>query len=797
MLTMTNPMTVALGNQSYTIYRDDANKTGPLRRNERRRWQFYMLPPEPRIALDPDGNPIFSMVVYRHDEDRLTVEDTAEDVGGGILTFTVDLGVPQQTFQQIKSRVKSMALGDALGAAGDIEIDLTYVPFLEGTVAVAVAGEQGDDTGEDREFVESVVGAGKVAGVGGNRKAVMVKLTQAGAALMSQLDQLRTLPINVQYDLEFEHRLMGVTMRVWCDMESSYELTQTLHHEKVDEWGGYLSLSRSRGRIDKVTSVVEELERSKDAGVEVTPGSSEVEEETILALEKFGLDMLARELDKALEASPPPEELDRQWLESFKQDYSSNFNFQVDRKMVLVQGYTPSANLENVFQRGDLDEMVAFVDLRTDFFTFLKVPIRVNADFTNLPVHSVTVTVHYRRQRVGGGGFEEIDKSFNFTDGAQIQTFLTFANRLRDVTYDWSATVHYEDSDKSYTFDQSDVRDDFLVIDVGQLGMLEVDLGLGLVDLEKFPQAKVSCRYHSDALGETVEQSFLFDQDNEGSVWTEVIHEEWDNTWEYKVDWRTADGDILEGNWTPSNSSRVRVDAPIPDMLDVAVVCSGQFGQEVDSIAQVAVSLRYQDEANAYTEEGQLLFTADQQQLTWQVPLRNRELRDYEYRYAIIYRDGVIKNFPETPDEWLPGQPGFIAVGEKYTLEVNLYPMLLTYPDEAKVVQVDLAYEDPANDVAETDSFVFSADNKDPEVWRVSGADGGPKQYTYTVTYMSTTGEVRRMDPVLQEAEAIVIKPLVLPEPEPEPDPEPGPTPADPTPSPADPEPGPTPAPGG
>ncbi|MEM7052536.1 MAG: hypothetical protein AAF604_22930 [Acidobacteriota bacterium] len=779
MLTLTNPLTVAFGNQSYTIYRDDANSTEPIGRNEKRRWQFYLLAPEPRLALDAQMKPIFSMVVYRNDEDRLTAEDTANDVGGGILTFTVDLGVPAQTFQQIRSRVKSLVQGEALGTDGEIEVILSYVPFLDGTVSVAVAGEQGTaEAGEEREFVESVVGAGKVAGVGGNRKAVMVKLTQAGAALMSQLDELRTLPINVQYDLEFEHRLMGVTMRVWCDLESSYELVQTLHHEKTDEWGGYLSMSRSRGRIDKVTSVTEELSRSKDAGVEVIPGSSEVDEESILALEKFGLDMLARELDNALEASPPPEELDRQWLESFKQEYSSNFNFRVDRKMVLVQGYTPSANLANVFQRGDLDELVAFVDLRTDFFTFLKVPIRVNADFTNLPLHSVTVSVHYKRRRVGGGGLEEISESFNFQDGAELQTFLTFANRLRDVTYDWSATVHYEDSSRNFTFEKHNVRDDFLVVDVGQLGMLEVDLGLGLVDLEKFPQAKLSCRYHSEALGETLEQSFVFDAENESAAWTEVIHEEWNNEWEYKVDWRTLEGEILEGDWIPSTSSRLRIDAPIPDQLEVAVVCSGEFGQSVDSIAQVAVSLRYQDEQNDYTEDGRLLFTADQQQLTWTVPLRDREVRDYQYRYSIIYRDGVVKSFPETSDEWLDGQPGFITVGEKYTLEVDLYPMLLTFPDEAKVVQVDLTYEDQPNEISETDSFVFSGDQKDPEIWRVRGAEGGPKEYTYTVTYISAQGEMRRMDPERKVAEAIVIAPLALPEPEPAPEPEPTPEPA-------------------
>ena len=53
--------------------------------------------------------------------------------------------------------------------------------------------------------------------------------------------------------------------------------------------------------------------------------------------------------------------------------------------------------------------------------------------------------------------------------------------------------------------------------------------------------------------------------------------------------------------------------------------------------------------------------------------LRNRALRDYQYKYSIVYKDGVVKNFPEDGG-WYKGDPGFVTVGEKYTLEVEMYP---------------------------------------------------------------------------------------------------------------------------
>ena len=66
------------------------------------------------------------------------------------------------------------------------------------------------------------------------------------------------------------------------------------------------------------------------------------------------------------------------------------------------------------------------------------------------------------------------------------------------------------------------------------------------------------------------------------------------------------------------------------------------------------MSLRYSDPDNDYTEDGKVVFTDDKQQQSWTVDLRNREVRDYEYKYSIIYKDGVVKSFPED-DGWLVG----------------------------------------------------------------------------------------------------------------------------------------------
>jgi hypothetical protein len=745
MLTLTNPLSI----EGFKVYRDDQSPT-----------QFYVLPDQPAIALDQAGKPIFSLIVYRRDEDRIDPDKAPkEDVGGGILTFTVELGVPPPTFRKIYSELRTIVFGDDTADTSH-DVQLTTVDFFDGTVSVAVAGEGTGDLA-DHQFVSSAVGSGKIAGVADNRKAVMVKLTQNGAALMSQIEKLRVLPINVQYSLQFEHRLMGVTLRVWCDVSSSYHLIQETYHEEHEEHSGIFGWSQDNVRTDKITSVTETLVSSKTAGVVVTPGTSQITQDTIESLSKFGEDMLSKELEKVVQAKPPPDSIDRTYLEKYFSDVSSDLNFSLDQKMVLVQNYTPSANISNIFQRNDIEQMVAFIDLRSAFFALLKIPVRVNADFSKLPLSQVVVTISYRSRRPDGT-IEDRVESFDFLDGNSIQTFIAYANKLEDVAYDWTATVHYKDSQEPYVFRQTGVKDNFLVVDVGTLGMIAVDIGLGLVDLDRFPAATISLRYQSRALGHAVEQSFTLNKDKQSVVWTDIIREASSGSYEYKVDWlRKDDGSILPGQWTPSTSMRLRLDAPVGDHLSVSVVSTGNFKDGSDQIAHVAVSLRYADPGNDYTREGTLDFTDDKQVQTWSVDLRDPDLRDYQYRYTIVYKGGMVKNVPSDAASWLPGQPGFLVVGEKYGLEVNIYPTLLQFGDRDRMVQADLTYSDPDNNINTTNSFVFNRDQNKPAVWRVRTASPpGTLNYAVNITYFSITGDQVKLPTRISDGDALVIPPI-------------------------------------
>jgi hypothetical protein len=75
---------------------------------------------------------------------------------------------------------------------------------------------------------------------------------------------------------------------------------------------------------------------------------------------------------------------------------------------------------------------------------------------------------------------------------------------------------------------------------------------------------------------------------------------------------------------------------------------------------------------------------------------------------------------------------------------------------------VDFTYGDSDNNIDGQDSLVFSAQDATKKTWRVRGVAGGPKNYTYQVSYYSSTGAVTKTAPVTQATEVIVVPPLAM-----------------------------------
>ncbi|MDP2315703.1 MAG: hypothetical protein Q8P41_22590 [Pseudomonadota bacterium] len=743
----------------YTVFGDDASPA-----------TFWVLPDKnaPAIARDPRGKASFSLIVYRRDESRLDLTKPDADVGGGILTFTAELPMPDEDLDAIRGilngRIPPQPDGETPQAV------LNIVPFTKGKVRVAIAGETATSGGN--EFLRTVVGEGDVASVSSTRKAITAKLSQDGAALLERATDLATLPLFVEYDLTFEHRLEAVKMTVWCNIGSSTTLEKTFasHAEQYQEDGYFDDETLSRD-VSHAATVVQTCSRTKELGVTVLPATSEVDADQLAALEKMGWDFLTREVEKCIEAAPLPD--DRTFdglLAGFSNTANNSLNFQLSRSMVLERPFISSAALAG-FEPNELAGLVSFVDLRAAFFELIRVPVRVNVDFERMPITNVVVTLRYQRKQFGGSAMETITDSFSFSSAGEVNTFLAYANSLAEVRYDWHAEVFYANSQATATLSRAGVTDRMLIVNVGDLGILAVDVAMGLVDPKDFPQAHVSLRYDTEADRRRVEASFTVSESRPTATWIEVIREVPTAGYEYKVDWRDAEGRILEGKWIRSHARQLVVDGPRRDKLTVTVAATGDFKQ----LAQVLVALHYEDPAHHYTQDGVLTFAAESQVQVWTVGLQDQDLRSYSYRYTLIYKSGVTRVIPED-GSMIAGQPGFLVVGERYDLEVEILPFLLAFDDRCRLVEVNVTTPHARTEATRSATFTFRAAADAAPVWRVDLEEGADPTYDVTVTYHGTGTRVERALGT-QRGSKLILEALPPPPPAP-----PAPVPVAPTP---------------
>jgi hypothetical protein len=175
-----------------TVYLDD---TDPL--------QVYAVPNSPRIALDDKGEPIFSLIQYRRPVDKVPEADRATKLGGGILSFSVDLKRTDAQDAQIKQALsQDPQLQAQLAAPRSDGVDysdwwnnqagrdpskivekmkISSLPVESGSVAVSIDAEDGSAPGE---FVTTLAGAGTVSMTADERGAFVAKLTMDGATLL-------------------------------------------------------------------------------------------------------------------------------------------------------------------------------------------------------------------------------------------------------------------------------------------------------------------------------------------------------------------------------------------------------------------------------------------------------------------------------------------------------------------------------------------------------------------------------------------------------------------------------------
>src|SRR5258708_6931348 len=126
--------------------------------------RLYYLPLYPKLTRE-GGEPLFQLLIYRRDITDNPAFKEGDRLGGGFLTMTVDLSVPDSTLQAIK---------DELSSQTGQPVELTPVPYDSGSVRITALGTtsgaaDAGQPGSGARFVENILGSTKPSLYGDNR----------------------------------------------------------------------------------------------------------------------------------------------------------------------------------------------------------------------------------------------------------------------------------------------------------------------------------------------------------------------------------------------------------------------------------------------------------------------------------------------------------------------------------------------------------------------------------------------------------------------------------------------------
>jgi hypothetical protein len=727
-ITLTNQFSF----ERFSVYRDDVN---PL--------QFYYMPSGPRVALDQDGKPLFSLIMYRRDLSAVPEADRATKLGGGILSLSVELSADPDELDRLTSYLQGDAVVKSL-TRGDTkpQLILGLIPVQSGTVQIQILAEDGSKPGD---FVGTLVGAGSVSMTGTELASCMAKLTMDGAALIWTAMEKDLKVIRVAYTLNFNYRVMGLVVDAWCNAEKAYHALQSQWATMNEQASFYDSKhwhtydhSKSNSLISAIGSTTTSGEFS---GVTVTPsvGPDQLKPEYLQQVEQNAEAQITQFIAdtftayKPVEATAPdkdpdisselPTEAGKKYgsdsisnftLKTWDESMSATYHYHLEQQSVVPFTVAPQDNMSNLLHGQNVNAFRTQISLDPAFYKFLDVMVVCTADFDNDPVSLVKAHLSYSASGPQGP-INQINDFLFEKGGTPQQRFSTYIADVNKQTYNYEYEVYYKGSADKYSV-SGQSNETILVLDADAVGILKVDVQMGIVDWDQIRQVIVKLSYDGGAQSTEVN----LDAQHQSYRWIQVIGKPVTEPYTWSATLVDKGGQRLEIPPTQQRGALV-IDQPISEQLAVTLIGVGTFGAQ-GLIQEIGVAVRYTDADNNYHQNATFQFLKEGDVKEWKIPLVNSALRSYEYQVTVIYTGGVTR-----VDAWRPSDATILPVGDPFGYKVTVLPYLLKNT-QWMFGTLKLWFDDPQTSIHAENSLQI-VDYTSPLSWRFRL--GAPERHNY------------------------------------------------------------------
>jgi hypothetical protein len=448
-----------------------------------------------------------------------------------------------------------------------------------------------------------------------------------------------------------------------------------------------------------------------------------------LKAEKLGTDPFAHNPHRDPNAKPP--EANQLWLKEFTQEMEGEIDFQVSARQNIEIPVNPNTSLTSLIAPPEIQKRIVEADLTKPYFTVLDVPVKITANFERDPIAAIQVFFDYHQKDDRTNEVKVHTDAFTFDTGSETFRFRTVMakdrNNVPKDTYTYRSKIIYKASAKSEETPLKESRDRALVIGYDELNCVQVQAQWGAIPAPIVERVMVSFEYPGLATPTAKKDVFLTPATPIDGWFTYTAGNP-SREYQYRVTYFLADGQRMEMPPETSTSNSLVINAPFDRPLEVTFVPQGTF----PPLAAIIVSARYHDPESNYEVEDVRTLTGLGESWTWNVPLRDRTKRDFEYKVDLTFADGSAKM-----GEYQPGTEGVVLVGDREPsklLPIEVVPSLLDMDATWKLVIVRLRYEDMDNSISEEHVFKITSTNSNDEFkWSVPVKDANKRSFSYTV----------------------------------------------------------------
>jgi hypothetical protein len=700
---------------------------------------YYLLPQFPRIRLDQEsGKWIFKLVRYRTKIDR-----PGGMKAGGLVAIDCELAVPADREEKIRALLEERVRQRMrMERNQPVQIKLARPTFSKGTAKMEIL------TGSD-VMVQSVNFAAKPSLVGNNVISGSAELTEMGVAtLEAVMKGTGSGMVRVEYDLWFWVKLPPLTVDGRWSASKFYSFLQEVDYEE-----------RFWSEDSYTENVSEYLHNSEAYSFVVTAGPG-IDQKTLQSVQ----DSMRQSMDEMvkrniLEAIPAADrdvsKIRDQDIEDIRRTFTTHKSADVTlnyrQHMAIEYNAAPNVNLPSLASLGTsgapirLEDYFVEVDGDHPFFRTLALVVQVNADFENLPIFSVDVSIDYPPATQKNGV-----RTLSFRKPDDVGKFEAFMDG-GGGRYKYKYTVNYKGESRIFEkpWIETDVKT--LTINVDDLGVWMVDIETGDINFEQVDSAQLTVRYEDPGAVPLIERQFTLSRDLRKHEIRELIFAPRSRPYQYRVKYFMKGGRELEAAWQDGQSQQLYVNDPFSAMRSIAIRAKGDFETRIDSIF---LDLVYEDAAHSYRlTKSQVLSKAGKLFEDWVFPAFDERAGTLTYQGQILYRDGASAPIPATV-----ATSNTILVGEDVLkLEVEIVPDLIDW-SEAKLVIVELAYEDTANGISQSKSFTLKQGGVAPGKWIVNIKDKAKKEYRVQGKYFMQDGSKKEPPEFTTDDGALVLQ---------------------------------------